>query len=121
MIKVDKTTKFVSVMERIRLSTEEKQVLRWVALSRDGLPPGFDTDMFLDAVVTLTEKRLLKSIINYDDVIDAELTPKGRVYLSRNPHLWNPVNWTMVAAIAACVAAIAGIAALFISCSLLNN
>ena len=106
-------------MERIRLSTEERKVLRWVALNRDGLPPGFDNDMFLEAVLTLTEKRLLRSMINYDDVIDVNLTSKGRVYLSRNPHLWNPVNWTMVAAIAACVAAVAATLALFVSCAAL--
>lgn len=41
---------------------------------------------------------------NYDEVVDAKLTAKGRAYLSQNPHLWNPVNWTKVAAIAACIA-----------------
>lgn len=108
-------------MERIFLSKEEKKALRWVALRRDGLPPGFDNDTFLEAVATLTEKRLMKSMINYDDVIDAKLTSKGRVYLSRNPYLWNPVNWTMIAAIAACVAAVAATLALFVSCVLLNE
>lgn len=103
-------------MKRIALSKEEKLVLRWIVLNRDGLPPGIDDDAFLDAVVSLTEKKLVKSKINYDDVLAAETTAKGRVYCSRNPHLWNPINWTMIAAIAACVAAISATIALFVSC-----
>lgn len=60
-------------MKRIALSKEEKLVLRWIVLNRDGLPPGIDDDVFLDAVVSLTEKKLVKSKINYDDVLAAAI------------------------------------------------
>lgn len=102
------------------MSKAEKAALRWVALGRNGTPPDVDSDDFVVAVVTLTEKHLVISKTNYDKVIDARLTVKGRVYLSHNPHLWNPIDRTKVAAIAACATAIAGFLALFISCSVMG-
>jgi hypothetical protein len=45
-----------------------------------------------------------------------QLTVKGRAYLSSYPSLTNPVDLTMVAAIAACVAAVSAMLALFVSC-----
>ena len=107
-------------MERIRLTKTEKLALRWIALGRKGLPPKVTSDDFFVAVVTLTEKHLVLSKTNYEEIVDARLTAKGRVYLSQNPHLLNPTNWTKVAAIAAWATAIAGFLALFISCSLLK-
>lgn len=121
MIKVDKTTKFVSVMERIRLSTEEKQVLRELRRGNTDVPHGMCHYAYFDAVVSLTEKRLIVSQINYDEVLDTRLTPKGYAYMNGNPWLLNPVNWTMVAAIAACVAAVAATLALFVSCVALSS
>ncbi len=106
-------------MERIRLSSEEKKVLRELRRGNTDVPHGMCHYAYFDAVVSLTGKRLIRSKTNYDKVIDTRLTPKGYAYMNGNPHLWNPVNWTMVAAIAACVAAVAATLALFVSCAAL--
>lgn len=103
-------------MERIRLSSEEKKVLRELRRGNTDVPVGMCHYAYFDAVVSLTEKRLILSRTNYDEVIDTRLTPKGYAYMNGNPRLLNPVNWTMVAAIAACVAAVAATLALFVSC-----
>lgn len=48
----------------------------------------------------------------------ARLTDKGKLYLEDNPALRNPVDWKWVATTAiALVAAIAAMAALFVSCA----
>lgn len=103
-------------MERIRLSEEEKKVLRELRRGNTDVPAGMCHYTYFDAVVSLTEKRLILSRTNYDEVIDTRLTPKGYAYMNGNPRLLNPVNWTMVAAIAACMAAVAATLALFVSC-----
>ena len=103
-------------MERIRLSRNEKQVLRELKRGNDNVPAGMDNFTFADAVLSLTEKKLVQSIVNYEEVIDLRLTIKGYAYLSGNPRLLNPADWTLVAAIAACVAAVSATLALFIAC-----
>lgn len=108
-------------MKRIRLSGCERKVLRELRRGNRDILNGMDDYAYFDAVLSLTEKRLIISQTNYDEVIDARLTPKGYAYMNANPYLLNPVNWTMIAAIAACVAAVAGVVALFVSCSLLNK
>ena len=52
-----------------------------------------------------------------DDVVMAHLLKSGRLYIAGNPSLRNPINWTIVGAIAACVTVAAAIAALFIASS----
>lgn len=109
-------------MERIRLTKDEKRVLRWVALKRSGRPEGMSNDGYFEAVIGLTEKGLLVSRTNYDDVIDARSTAKGRVYCSQNPHLHNPVDWKWLATfIAALITAISTTLMLFVGCSLLQQ
>lgn len=105
-------------MERIRLTKDEKRVLRWVALKRSGRPEGMSNDGYFEAVIGLTEKKLLVSATNYDDVLDVDTTAKGRVYCSQNPHLYNPVDWKWLATfITALITAIATTLALFMACS----
>ena len=106
-------------MERIKLSKQEKAILRELYRGNRDIPNGIDNFSYFDAVVSLTGKGLVRSRTNYEDVLDTRLAPKGYAYINTNPHLLNPVNWTMVAAIAACVAAIAATLALFISCTAL--
>ena len=104
-------------MERIKLNKNEKRVLRELKRGRDGIPNGMNNYSFTDAVVTLTEKKLIQSKVDYEEVVAAKLTAKGYSYLSSNPSLLNPINWTAVAALGAWIAAIVGIIALFLACS----
>ena len=116
-----KITKFASDMERIRLSKSEKSILRELRRGNDNVPNGMDNFSYFDAVVSLTEKRLVCSKTNYDEVLDVQLTPKGYAYMVANPHLLNPVNWAKVAAIAGIITAAATTLALFVACTLLNR
>ena len=103
-------------MERIYLTSEEKKVLRELRRGNSCVPSGMDNFSFADAVMALRDKGLIKAVVNYEEVLDMKLTVKGYAYMNSNPGLVNPVNWTMIAAIAACVAAVAATLALFISC-----
>ena len=121
IVNLRKIGKFANYMERIYLSRCEKKVLRELRRGNSDIPNGMNNYAYFDAVVSLTEKRLIASHTNYDKVLDMRLIPKGYAYMNANPYLLNPVNWTMIAAIAACVAAVAATLALFVSCALLNN
>lgn len=103
-------------MKRIYLSSEEKRILRELRRGNDSVPAGMDNFSFVDAVITLHDKGFIKAVVNYEEVLDMKLTVKGYAYMNSNPGLANPVDWTKVAAIAACVAAVAVTLALFISC-----
>ena len=49
----------------------------------------------------------------------AQLTEKGKLYLSLNPSLHNPIDWKwLITTIIACIAAISALIALLIACSL---
>lgn len=106
-------------MKRIELSKEEKQVIRELRRGNSNIPNGMDNFTYSDAVSSLKEKRLVNAMLNYEDVLDVELTAKGYAYTNANPRLRNPINWTKIAALAACVAAVAATIALFISCSVI--
>lgn len=104
-------------MERIKLSKAEKQVLRELHRGNNNIPNGIDNYTFVDAVLSLTDKRLIKSAVNGDKVMDCKLTAKGYAYIRSNPHLHNPVNWSAIAAIASIATAIATTLALFVACN----
>lgn len=104
-------------MERIRLSIEEKKILRELKRGSSSVPDGMDNYTFFDAVVSLRDKRLVKAITEYDtDVHGLKLTAKGHAYIQNNKRLTNPINWSVVAAIGAIIAAIAAVLGLFIAC-----
>lgn len=105
-----------TVMKRIYLSNEEKKVLRELRRGNDNIPNGMDNFTFADVVTMLTEKQLVRSAVDYERVSSVQLTAKGHAYLSSNPLLLNPIDWALVAAIAACAAAVSATLALFVSC-----
>ena len=109
-------------MKRIRLSSEEKTVLRMLA-NGCGCPDIYPRHVFVSAVGSLERKGLAQGAWTEGyDLEDARITRQGMVYLSQNPTLRNPVDWKWVVTTAVAVlAAVAGIASLLISCSLLNN
>lgn len=109
-------------MERIRLSKQEKTVLRMLA-NGCGCPDTYPRHIFVAAVGSLEKKGLAQGAWTEGHTLeDARITRQGLAYLSQNPALRNPVDrkWVVTTAIAT-VAAVAGIAALFVSCLLLNE
>ena len=109
-------------MERIFLSKEEKTVLRMLA-NGCGCPDTYPRHVFVSAVGSLEWKGLAQGAWTEGyDLDDARITRQGKVYLAQNPTRRNPVDWRWVITTAiATVAAVAGMAALFVSCSLLNK
>ncbi|MBR4963604.1 MAG: hypothetical protein IKY54_06880 [Muribaculaceae bacterium] len=83
-------------MERIKLSKEEKLVFLHVAEYGNKQPRKITLVMFHYCLSTLQEKGLIEFRANYDEVLEAELTIKGNVYLEQNPKLKNPVDWKWI-------------------------
>ena len=108
-------------MERIRLSKEEKQVLRLLSNGM-GCPGTYPAHIFATCVESLERKGLAKvAWTEGHKIVDAHLTDSGNTYLSLNPSLRNPVDWKWVITTSiAIVAAVAGIAALFVACIRIN-
>lgn len=106
-------------MGRIRLTKNEKKVLRLIA---DGLTtcPNYAEIENAYAVCVLEYFGLVCAA--YDeggDIVDVRMTAKGFAYMYSNPRLLNPVNWQRVTAIAVCVT-IAAVVALFVSCGIID-
>ena len=104
-------------MKRIKLTRDEKQVLRLVATGRE-CPDTYPHSTYSAGLKGL-EREMLVFVARDEShaVVDARLTDYGRQYLAENPRLHNPVSWrwiitTALTAIAACAA----VAALFIAC-----
>lgn len=110
-------------MERIRLTKQEKTVLRLLASGCNECPDAYPRHIFVSCIRSLEQKGLAKGAWQEGgEMEDARLTPFGREYLAENPSLRNPVDWRWVITTAiATVAALASIVALFVSCSLLNK
>lgn len=104
-------------MERVRLTKAEKQVLRELYRGNANVPYDMDNYTHFEAVVSLTDRRLIKSVVNGDKVIDAKLSAKGHAYIRSNPRLSNPIDWSKIAAIASITTALATSLALFIACT----
>lgn len=105
-------------MERIKLSKDEKRVLRLVASG--GLQPDtISESIFNGCVRSLEREGLVKgAYVEGGGVEAARLTSEGRLFLAENPNLRNPIDWkwwitTAIAVIGTAVA----IVALFIACS----
>lgn len=89
------------VMERIYLTKSEKRTLRRIKECGSKSAYVSSESYYLD-VLSLLAKGLVDAVVNYDVVVDVKLTYVGKSYLAANPGLVNPVDWTKVAAIAAC-------------------
>lgn len=105
-------------MERIRLSKEEKQVLRLVAECEGKCPATYPKHVFVSSVRSLERKGLVTATyIIGGEVYYAKLTGEGRQYLCCNPNLINPIPWNVVSVIVAILALLVSVAAFFLSCS----
>ena len=80
-------------MERIRLTRDEKHVFLHVNEHREKRPMNITPVMFIYCLSTLKEKGLVDIKSDYDDVVGARLTIKGRAYIEQNPKLINPIDW----------------------------
>ena len=107
-------------MRKIHLSKNEKRVLRCISLDVAYWPEDMSEETVSGAASSLQELGLVHALFaSGHRVVDASLTDFGMAYLSSNPGLRNPINWSVIGAVAGVVAAIAAVAALFIACSLL--
>lgn len=104
-------------MERIYLSKNEKQVLRWLR-SHNGYKATMPRASFERALRMLQEKDLAIGFWSEEEgLVEAHLTSGGEGYIEDNPTLCNPIDWKwVITTIVASVAAIASIAALFVAC-----
>ena len=105
-------------MERVKLSKDEKTVLRMVAAGQGACPSEYPSHTFNASVRSLERNGLVKGA--YDEggsVADTRMTQYGRQYMAENPDLRNPVDWKWIVSITVgLIAAVAAIAALFVAC-----
>lgn len=107
-------------MEKIRLTKEEKIVLRTLAGGERKTALLNDGEFFL-AVVTLRSKGLVDAALNYSTIEDVRLSYFGKAYMQANPTLGNPIDWwRIIQMVATVITAIATTIALFIGCSLVG-
>lgn len=109
-------------MERIKLTKDEKTVLRFL-YNRCGCPDIYPRHIFVSCVESLERHGLAKGAwTEWHNLEDARITPYGKNYISMNPNLRNPIDWKWVIATSVAVAsAVFAAAALFVACSLLNK
>ncbi len=104
-------------MEHIRLSRNEKQVLRLVAGGQGICPAEYPEHIFNASVRSLHNAGLVQGAFSEGGgVEDSRLTQYGRQYLAENPSLSNPTDWTKWAAVAAAASVLISIIALLVAC-----
>ena len=109
-------------MERIKLNKDEKMVLLHLKEKGGKQPRNLSPLVFFYSLSTLQEKGLVKCRFNYDEVIDAKLSVKGKVYLEQNPKLKNPIDWkTFIIVISTAITAVATTVAIFVRCSFIHH
>lgn len=98
----------------MRLTKEEKQAFRIVAEFGREYPATYPKHVFAASVRSIERKGLVKA--SYwvgGQVWNVKLTEEGKHYLAVNPNLHNPINWSLIFAIAGLLISII---ALFVSC-----
>lgn len=108
-------------MERVRLSKAERAILKELYRGNSDVPVGVDCFSYVDAIISLWDKRFIVAYIDGGDVTSVHLTAKGQAYITGNPHLYNPINWSMLAAIGTLATAITTLLALFIGCQMIDK
>ncbi len=104
-------------MERIRLSKTEKELLKRINLYGDECIVDFPSCEVSQCIHSLEAKGVVKgAYIEGGGVESVLITKEGKSYIRNNPNLTNPMDWSKVAAVAGIIAAIAAVAALFVSC-----
>lgn len=105
-------------MELIKLSKTEKKCLKLLYKHGHESLDTIARSQVCRALRSLEQKDLVKvAWLEGGNFEAVSITCNGNAYLIENPKLHNPINWDKLGAIAAAIAAVAGIAALFIACS----
>lgn len=108
-----KTNMTITMSDRIKLSKRAKMVFRLIESGHRSCPPHILQAHFNAGARELQKRGLAFCHEEAGDVEAIRLSDDGKLYLSEHPALRNPINWTIVGAIAACITAAAAIAALF--------
>ena len=94
-------------------------MLRWLQCHDGSKMKQMERLAFAPAVRSLERKGLVCGYWSEEaGLADAVLTESGEAYLFLNPRLRNPVDWNKVAAVAACISALATVLGLLVACSL---
>lgn len=109
-------------MERLKLSRNEKRLLRHIALDCGYLPDGMGDAEASACADVLESLGLVRCVwASGHRLHDAVLTRRGAHYLQANPHLRGPVDWKgIITMVGALVGAVAAVLALFLACSRLR-
>lgn len=105
-------------MERIRLSKDEKRVLRMVVAGQCACPASFPRHTFNVVVRSLDHIGLVRAMYaEGGEVVEVKPTPEARQYLAMNPRLRNPVDWRWVVSSAIGILGLAvSIIAMLVAC-----
>lgn len=96
-------------MERVRLTKEEKKVLRMLQ-NTDVCPTTYPKSKFNGAVRSLQRTGLARGFRSEEvGLVCSVLTDECKLYLATNPRLTNPINWNKVTFIAACISLFASV------------
>ncbi|MBR1803822.1 MAG: hypothetical protein IJ775_02815 [Muribaculaceae bacterium] len=98
-------------MERIKLTKREKRIMRLLHAGNSEALSDFDAPSIAHLATIGLANRAGVEGGGFDD---ACLSTMGKEYFDVNPRLRNPINWSLILA---AIAAIAAVAALFISCT----
>ncbi len=86
----------LTIMERIRLTRDEKAVLR-LLMRREIGGEGCNSGEYISAVDSLQTKGLVHASWGEGhELVDARISQKGKIYLTDNPRLRNPVDWKWI-------------------------
>lgn len=110
-------------MERIKLTRQEKKVLKALAQYGDACKSDYPEYEFSPIIRSLQQKRLVKgAFVEGGGVETVRITNEGKSYLRNNPELKNPVDWKWVITTSVAVAsAVFAAAALFVACLIMNG
>ncbi len=105
-------------MERIRLSRQEKKVLRGLYKYGNKAIEDFKPREVARCIRSLQRKGLAKGAFVEGGLLEAaRLTGDGEYYIRNNPKLLNPINWANISAVVAVLALFVAIAALLVGWS----
>jgi hypothetical protein len=81
-------------MELVKLTETEKKLLRALAESEytENILPEIPRDLLGVAAQYLKNHGFIDAMINYGEILDAGIEPKGKYYLNENPNLDDPIS-----------------------------
>lgn len=105
-------------MDRLRLSKDERVVLRQISLGLKDSSLTMSEDRYRLACINLDRLRLIRvAWLEGYHILSVSLTEYGVSYLAWNPRLRNPINYKKLMFIVACVSLVASTVVAVIACS----